>query len=61
MQCEQSINLHDREVITEQDERRHVDNMARLMPQMWEQFERPRYRQPDNVTENNIPTKVAHK
>ena len=56
MKREQSVDLHDREVVSEQDERGHVDDVLRAVPEMREELGCARCEEPDEVTDDNIPT-----
>jgi hypothetical protein len=55
MQGQKRINLHDGEVVTEQNECGHVNNILWTTPQVREQLGGTRSRQPDKITREDVP------
>jgi len=55
VQGEERIKFHDGEVVTEQNERRHVNDILWPSPQMREELGSSCSREPDNVTREDIP------
>lgn len=55
MQCEQRIELHDCEVVPEEDERRDVYDVHWPVPEMRQKLRCTSRKQPDAVTEYNVP------
>jgi len=49
MKGEEGIQLHDREIVPEEDERRDVDDMTGRMPKMWEELSGTGCEKPDDV------------
>ena len=60
MKRKQSVDLHDGEVVTKQNERRDVDDILRPVPQMGQQLGRTGREQPDEVADDHVPTPAAH-
>ena len=55
MKREKRIDLHDREVVSEQDECGDMDDVLRPTPKVGKQFRCRRGEEPDKVANDNVP------
>ena len=57
MQGAQGIDLHDGEVVAKEDKRGNEDDVFGLVPQMRQQLQSTRRRQPNEIGAENVPVK----
>lgn len=55
VECTQGVNFHDCKIISKEDERRDIDDMPGVVPEMRQKFECTGCHEPDEPTQKDVP------